>query len=213
MVIYKYQLSFHALLTISISPFELSTVSSQLVVQNQHLLITVIDTIMLARLRNAIAPPSAPSTLLVIGNFGAMINILHLLPEDGAIERFGLGSAATTFHRYGATEQARQQIGTVTLYAGDGETPCGFLDDVETRVRKLWNESQSSGPASMETGNVNPIQLVHDILRQAGHDAIRQREGRQRSMNATQTYPVYVVSIRRSRLGRIVPTDHLTSFG
>ena len=45
----------------------------------------------------------------------------------------------------GTREQTREQIGTVTLYVGDGETPNSFLDDVETRFRKLRdNELQRS---------------------------------------------------------------------
>lgn len=163
---------------------------------------------MLARLINAISPPRAPSALLVVGKFETTIHVLHLLPEDDTIERFGLttSSSTTTFRHGGATEQAREQIGAV-----DGETTTSFLDDVETRARKMWNGSLSSSPAQMQTGNVETTQLVQDVLRPAALDAIPEREGRGRSMHATQMYPVFVVRIIRSRAGRILTTKP-TSF-
>jgi hypothetical protein len=161
---------------------------------------------MLARLINAINPSSAPSVFLAVGKFDATIHVLHLLPEDGTIERFSLTtpSSTTTFCHSGATEQAREQIGVVTLHVGDGETAANFLDDVETRARKLWNDSLSSSTAQVQMGSVEAIQLVQDVLQQAALDAIREREGRDRSMHATQTYPVFVVRIVRSRAGRIL---------
>ncbi|KKZ66321.1 hypothetical protein EMCG_07922 [[Emmonsia] crescens] len=110
-----------------------------------------------------IAPPSAPSALLVVGKFGATIHVLHLVPEDGTIERFSLTtpSSTTTFRRGGATEQAREQIGMVTLHIGDGETTTSFLNDIETRACKLWNDSLSSRP----TQSVEVTQLVQDVQR------------------------------------------------
>lgn len=72
-----------------------------------------------------------------------MIRVLHVLPENSINERFGLTTSASTtaFHHSGATEQARERIGTVTIHAGDGETPDSFLDNVETRMRKLRDAS------------------------------------------------------------------------
>lgn len=161
---------------------------------------------MLTRLINLFTRSALPSALLVIGNFGAIIHVLHLLPEDGTIERFGLTtpSSTTTFRHCGATEQAREQIGAVTLHIGDGETANSFLDDVETRIHKLRNDSLSSSPAQLQTGSVEVTQLVQDILQPTALDAIHEREERDRSMRATQTYPVFVVYIRRSRAGRIL---------
>ncbi|EGC41004.1 conserved hypothetical protein [Histoplasma capsulatum var. duboisii H88] len=138
---------------------------------------------------------SAPSALLVVGKFGATIHVLHLVPEDGAIERFSLTTPSSTFRNGGATEQARQQIGLVTLHVGDGETTTNFLNDIEARARKLWNSSLSLSP----TRSVEVIQLVQNVLQPAALDVIREKEGRDRSMNATQMYPVFVVHIARSR--------------
>ncbi|KAJ9295073.1 hypothetical protein DTO271G3_6243 [Paecilomyces variotii] len=166
---------------------------------------------MLARLIDRFTPSTTPSVLLVVGNFGVTINVLHLLPENGTVERFNITSSRTTFRDGGAREQGREQIGTVTLHAGDGETPNSFLDDVETRIRKLRNDSLSSSPAQQQTGSVEVTRLVQDVLQPAALDAIHEREKRDRSMNATQTYPVFVVYILRPRAGGIIPTEP-TSF-
>ncbi|KAJ5542620.1 hypothetical protein N7535_005043 [Penicillium sp. DV-2018c] len=140
---------------------------------------------MLASLTNIFTPSTgSPSVLLVIGKFGATIYFLHLLPENGTIERFGLTtpSSTTTFRYRGAREQAREQIGTVTLHVGDGETANSFLDDVETRIRKLWNDSLSSSPVQLQTGSVEATQLVQEVVQPAALDAIHEREAR--SLNA-----------------------------
>ncbi|KAL5342247.1 hypothetical protein BJX70DRAFT_357262 [Aspergillus crustosus] len=164
---------------------------------------------MFASITNIFTRSTSSSVLLVIGKFGATLNVLHLLPEDGTIERFGLTSPNTTFRYRGAREQAREEIGTVTLHVGDGETASSFLDDVETRIRKPWNDFLSSGPAQLQTGSVEMTQLVQGVLKPAALAAIHEREGRDRSMRATQTYSVFVVSITRPS-GRSL--TELTSF-
>ncbi|KAK2754404.1 hypothetical protein FQN54_007048 [Arachnomyces sp. PD_36] len=161
---------------------------------------------MLARLKKLFATPSFPSALLAIGNFNTSIQILHIIPEDGTIERFGvsnLASATRIFRPSEATEQTREQIGTVTLYVGDGESEFKFLDDIETRTRKLWSDCLNSSPSLMQTGSADVTQLVQDVLQPAALDAIRAKEGRDRSMNATQTYSVFVLRVNRSKPGRI----------
>lgn len=163
--------------------------------------------IMLSRLKSVFTRPINPSALLVIGKFGSFIHILHVLPEENNIhERFGLAtrSSTTAFYHYGATEQTRERIGTVTLHVGDGETADSFLDDVETRVRKLQNDSSSSSPAQEQMGTTGVIHLVEDVLKPAATDAIHERETRERCMNATQAYPVYILFIKRSRAGKIL---------
>ena len=159
---------------------------------------------MLTCLKNSFTRSGYPSALLVIGNSGAMIHVLHLLPEDGTtIERFGVSSPSckTIFRHRGATEQAREQLGTVTLHIGDGESTTAFLDDdVEARLCKP------------QTDCVEVTQLVQDVLKPAALDAIHEREGRDRSMNATQTYPAYVVYIRRSKEGKIISGEQTSIF-
>lgn len=170
---------------------------------------------MLARLTNIFSPSTCttPSALLVIGNFSATIHVLHLVPENGTIERFSLTSpsSTTTFQYSGAREQAREQIGTVTLHVGDGETADSFLKDTETRIRKLRNDSLSSSQAQLQTSCDEVTRRVQDVLKPAALEAIHDREGRGRPMNATQTYPVFVVYITRSRAGGMIVNEP-TSF-
>ena len=166
---------------------------------------------MLNRLVTAITPSvshHAPSALLVVGTFGSPVYILHLVPENGVIERFGHSNTPSTkpFHRKGFTEQTREQIGTITCYVGDGDTAGTFLSDVETRVRKLWNDfvGSNAGSGQVQAINIETTDLVQNFLQPAALDAMREREGRDRSMNATQAYPVYILRITRSRAGAIL---------
>ncbi|KAE8411346.1 hypothetical protein BDV36DRAFT_288821 [Aspergillus pseudocaelatus] len=108
-------------------------------------------------------------------------------------------SALLVIGRFGTTIHSRR----VTLHVGDGETANSFLDDVETRICKLRNDSLSSNPAQLQIGSAEVTQLVQDVIQPAALDAIHEREGRDRSMHATQTYPVFVVYITRSRTGMI----------
>lgn len=152
-------------------------------------------------LASAFTPFTIPSALLVVGNFDTRIHVLHVLPEDGTIERFSPGLPSSTFRYRGAHERSREQIGTVTLHDGGFEAAQNFLADVETRIRKL------------QTGRdrrVEMTQLVQEILRPAALEAIHEREGRDGSMDAMQTYPVYLVYIRRSWARRALV--EMTSF-
>ncbi|GJE92829.1 hypothetical protein PsYK624_089870 [Phanerochaete sordida] len=116
----------------------------------------------------------------------------------------------TIFRRRGAVEQSREQLGEVTIYAGDGEGPWGFLDEVEARVRKLSDATSASNVEQGQMGDVEAVQRTTDIIRHAALDALCDRQGRARSANATQTYPVYVIRIKRSRAGRIMPREPRT---
>lgn len=63
------------------------------------------------------------------------VNVLHVVPENGAVERFGCSHRLATPLRYGpAADSAREQLGSVCLHFGDGETAKQFLDEVGTRV-------------------------------------------------------------------------------
>lgn len=153
---------------------------------------------MLSFLKNVFRTPSIRSAVLAVGKFDD-INILHLIPEDGTIERMNAPSKST-FHRDGSKEQAREQIGTATVHTGDGETAWEFLDDVETRIHELQNDLTLAAPA----GSVEVTQLVQDILQPAVSDVIHKREGQCSSMSSTETYPVFVIYIKRPRAGKIM---------
>ncbi|GJE92826.1 hypothetical protein PsYK624_089840 [Phanerochaete sordida] len=164
---------------------------------------------MFARLSNALSSPGFPSVILVVGNFStgssnASIKVRHFLPEDGAVERFGIsGQSMTTFRYGGVIEQSRDHLGEVKIYTGDGESPIGFLDEIEARVRRLSDATSESNMEQGQMGDAEVVQRTTEIVRQAVFDAIRDR-GRAPSSNATQTYPVYVIGIKRSRAGRIM---------
>ncbi|KAM3516594.1 hypothetical protein NHJ13051_009763 [Beauveria bassiana] len=134
---------------------------------------------MLSYLINAFTPSTISSTLLILGEFGSTIHILHLLPENSIIERFSLttSSSATAFNHSGATEQTREQIGTVTLHVGDGETANSFLDDVETRIRKLRENSSGSSPAQQQTETriellLGDYRVVNKALQDLGAESL-----------------------------------------
>lgn len=56
----------------------------------------------------------------------------------------------------------------------------------------------------MQTGSAEVTQLVQDILQPALSDMIHKRECQYLSMSATETYPVFVVYIKRPRAGKIM---------
>ena len=94
---------------------------------------------MLSRLIDVFTPPpTVPSVVLVVGTFGRTIHVLHIVPEDGTVDRFSLTRMGAnhspdppnaTFRYGGATEHAREQIGAITLHVGDGESASGFVED------------------------------------------------------------------------------------
>lgn len=163
---------------------------------------------MFSYLAKTFMPPQYPSVVLAVGNFGSMVHILHVIPETGAIERFG--SNASTLPSNRAREQIREHIGTVTLYMGDGETANTFLDEIEDQIRKLWDEPCRVIATQHDKATGDLDRLVQDIVRPSAMNAIRKRETRERSMNTTQTYPVYIIHIRRSRPGKLI--QEYTSF-
>ncbi|OSC97757.1 hypothetical protein PYCCODRAFT_1101510 [Trametes coccinea BRFM310] len=156
----------------------------------------------LSRLLTAFSPAVYPSAILIVGDPSISTHIFHLLPEDGTVERFSLTTPSSTPRYGGATEQSRKQLGAVKVYVGDGETVAEFLDDVETRARKLWDDDPKS--QREPTGTIDVHHLAQKVLEPAALEAIREREGRSASVNATQTYPIFILRINRARPGRIV---------
>lgn len=106
---------------------------------------------MFASLKNTLFPPDPPRPAqLPQSSYLATLTDASILPsvsslEDGSIERFSSTSFSLTFHIGAFREQDREQIGTVTLYVGNGELMGSFLDDVETRIRQLLKSDDSLG--------------------------------------------------------------------
>ncbi|KAJ6780409.1 hypothetical protein PWT90_02296 [Aphanocladium album] len=124
---------------------------------------------MLSWLKSPFKLATVPSVLLVVGNFGSSLHIIHPVPENSINERFSstISSSATTFRCGDITEEAREQIGIIALHAGHGETVSSFLDDVEARILKLRDDSSSSSPAHPQTASFAVTQLVQHVLNPA----------------------------------------------
>ncbi|EIW63442.1 uncharacterized protein TRAVEDRAFT_26711 [Trametes versicolor FP-101664 SS1] len=169
---------------------------------------------MLSQLSNIFSSKGAPSALLVLSipNVRA-VSILHIIPEDGATEQFKLSNTYTpsTIRFRGATEQSREEIGTVMLHTGDGESSLAFLESVADRASKITDRAATNRSTPEEIGNAEVSRWVDDVLKPAAHDAILAIEGRAPSMNAMQLYHVSVVYIKRSKPGRINNLDDFTS--
>ncbi|OJT10255.1 hypothetical protein TRAPUB_13209 [Trametes pubescens] len=169
---------------------------------------------MLSQLYNLFSSKGAPSALLVLSvpNVRA-VSILHIIPEDGTIEQFKLSNTYSSTHIYcrGATEQSREEIGTVMLHTGDGESSLAFLEGVADRVNKTTDRPTTVRSAHEEIGSAEVLRWVEDVLKPAAHDAIRAIEGRAPSENAMQLYHVSIVYIKRSKPGRINDPDIFTS--
>ncbi|KAI1959272.1 hypothetical protein LOZ58_004543 [Ophidiomyces ophidiicola] len=162
---------------------------------------------MLARLKSVIFPPPHPSAVVVVGTFGVFINFLHV-PEDGTIECFSKMPAPSPFRFHGATEQGRQQIGTVTV-----KDTSLFIHEIEQQIRELWNESFCLNPETkQQKDDIGVTNLVQNVLKPAVLSAIDAQKSCEHLPDSTTTHPVYIVSINRARPGKIAPSK-LTSFG
>ncbi|KAI0735141.1 hypothetical protein C8Q76DRAFT_272638 [Earliella scabrosa] len=105
---------------------------------------------MLSHFKNIFSSTSARSVLLVVGNIGCTVHVLHVLPEDGSVERFSFTtpSSITTFRYRGAQEQSREQVGDVTLHVGDGETVTRFLGRHRDQGSQAVDRLHEQGAAS-----------------------------------------------------------------
>ncbi|KAI1913177.1 hypothetical protein LOZ61_002944 [Ophidiomyces ophidiicola] len=163
---------------------------------------------MLARLKSVIFPPPNHSAVVVVGTFGDFILGVHVVPEDGTIEIFGTTTTPSPFRHYGAKEQSRQQIATVTV-----KDRHEFMREIEQRIRGLWNESFCLNPETQQQkDNTGITKLVQNVLQPAAFSAIDAQEGCEGSPDATKcTHPVYIIYINRATPGKIIPSN-LTSF-
>ncbi|TFY51934.1 hypothetical protein EVJ58_g10297 [Rhodofomes roseus] len=148
--------------------------------------------------------PKHPSALLLVSD-GSMTHILHPVPEvPDLIEQWGSSCSNrppdAPFRRNGAREQWREQIGTVTLPVHTSET-MDFVADVYDRMRKLRADNEQAQSTDMRGADLDldVARLVDEVLRPAALGAIRDREGHAGSKEATETYPVYVVYVKRRK--------------
>lgn len=154
--------------------------------------------------------PSYPSAVILVGDLSRRVEFLHIVPEDGTQERLAFpGSNAMKFSYGGSTERSREQLDPILLHVGDGETKGRFLDDVGGRATELlMRKSEKSTP----DGDGGTVPTVDYILRSAVVDCSEKRKDRPPPQGATQTYPIYIVHIERSRPGKLINDAEFTSF-
>ena len=92
------------------------------------------------------------------------------------------------------------------LYKGRERRSGHYTGTVDMHLPELSqgdvSDPSESEDSDEEQGGMEVTQLERDVLRPAALDAMREREGRAHtSVNATETYPVYVVHIKRSTPG------------
>ena len=150
---------------------------------------------MLARLKNAIFRPPVPSVVLAVGKPDDMIYFVHIVPEDGTIETVGYTSRSPTFRFHGTTEQTREHLGTVTVYAEDSKGAFTFLRAAAERALESWDGPWLSSLVQERTDNARTTtQPASGGLYQGGAGAIPSRNGRACSVNATRAGNVDVVT-------------------
>ncbi|TAQ87789.1 hypothetical protein B7494_g3868 [Chlorociboria aeruginascens] len=139
---------------------------------------------MLSRLIKQLAgirQTSYPSIVLIIGQPSTTAHVLHIVPENGVVERISyMHPTATTFSHDAATERSREQLDAVLLHVGDGETPSQFLDNVSTRATQLLSKRKKFSPEE------DAAHSVDQALRSAVLESLRKRAELQPSTNATQ---------------------------
>ena len=162
---------------------------------------------MLSRLRDMLAGtanPSYPSAVLILEAASTTTYVLHVVPENSAIERVQYMRPGATHFRYGGSiERSREQLGTVLLHVGDGDTPDKFFTAVSVQATRLLREKA----ATQESGTIT----VDEALRYAALSNLHEREGREPPVNAAQSYPVFLVRIYRSQPGKIMTDLEPTS--
>ncbi|KAH9848033.1 hypothetical protein C2E23DRAFT_764330 [Lenzites betulinus] len=152
---------------------------------------------------NMFSSKSAPSVVLLVRTLdGRTDAILHVIPEDGTIEVFAStgesSRAATRLRHYGAVEQSREELGTVTL--NEFESVFWLDGDVRARAKKLMENLTLFGDArEEETGSVPLPRLAEEILKPAALDAIHAMEVREIPTGDVQveTHHVYLVYVNR----------------
>lgn len=153
--------------------------------------------------------PSYPSAVLLVGDLSRQVDFLHIVPEDGTQERLAFpGSKAIKFSYGGSTERSREQLDPILLHVGDGESKGRFLDDVGRRATELLTKTEKF----TLDGDGSTAPPVYSTLRSAVVECSEKRKDRPPPQGATQTYPVYIVQIERSRPGKLIKDTAFTSF-
>ena len=134
-----------------------------------------------------------------------MIYVMHLIPEDGMVETWGMFPKPAKFRRGGAVEVSRELLGTTTYREGEGGLT--VLPDWEDRARKKLSlipdarADDGQGP-----GASIPLRcLVEEVLRPVGLEFLSERrdESSTHDQDTPREFSVFIIHISRSRPGPI----------
>ena len=139
------------------------------------------------------------SAVIAVDTSGDRVCILHVVPEDGKMERYSTYNPGDPMCNYGATELSRELLGSVTVY-DDNENVGDFVEDLKRRIPQLLAQSGVM-EAPLRSTSARVSRLVGEVLRPAATEALKEREGRTaHSMSAvTDHFSVYILSIKRAR--------------
>ena len=168
---------------------------------------------MLSSIRNLFSwGPRYPSALLAVVEKNG-IAIMHLNPEDGDIERWGIYPGRGKLRFCGAFEVSRELLGTTT-FRGE-EWALSVLEDFEESARKKLS---SIPDAIADNGqglraSIPLTCLVDEILRPVGLEFLSEKEKRvpTQDKEAPRAFSVFIVYVSRSRPGRIATDAALSS--
>ena len=138
-----------------------------------------------------------------------MIYVMHLIPEDGKVETWGMFPKPAKFRRGGAVEISRELLGTTTYREGEGGLT--VLPDFAARARK---QLSSIPDARADAGASIPLTcLVEEVLRPVGLEFLSERrdESSTQDKDTPREFSVSIIHISRSRPGRIVTEAALRS--
>ena len=138
---------------------------------------------------------------------------MHLNPEDGDVERWGIYPGRAKLRFCGAFEVSRELLGTTT-FRGE-EWALSVLEDFEESARKKLS---SIPDAIADNGqglraSIPLTCLVEEILRPVGSEFLSERkeEVSVQDKEATCAFSVFVIYVSRSRPGRTATDAALRS--
>ncbi|CAD0115413.1 unnamed protein product [Aureobasidium uvarum] len=159
---------------------------------------------MLARVKEILAGArrrTSPSVVLVPKRPNST-SLLHIVPETGDVEQIELTPPAFIYR--GTTERSREQIATVSIYSA-GHDINEYLVEVSDRATKILNGHGTPGPEGYS------VLSIEQALRSAVFASLESRSSAPAKIGS-QPFPLFLVQIDRSKPGKVLTHDDLTSF-
>ena len=156
---------------------------------------------------------SHPSAVLVVGTYNVdIVEVFHIIPENGTLEQFSRRYNGSVTRGYGATDLSRELLGSATVYGND-ENMENLVEGLKKRIPELLTQSRVMDIKTWRTAT-RVSRLVDEVLRPAGLEALKEREERTaHSIGAvTGQFSVYLILVKRPRPGPLRTYRRLTSF-